>query len=98
MSDELLLTIEKDVARITFNRPDKGNAILGDWPARITDFLDGLERDASARCVLIEGRGRNFMSGGDLTLINRFLQAEEERREALCASTIKPWNRMIAAI
>jgi len=53
------------VATITFNRPDKLNAITTPLLAEFDDALDRIERDG-ARVLLITGAGRAFCSGSDL--------------------------------
>jgi enoyl-CoA hydratase/carnithine racemase len=70
MSEEhLLYGIDQGVATITFNRPDKLNALT---PAMLSDFFK-LVADASAdsavRVILLTGKGRGFSAGLDLGVI-----------------------------
>lgn len=55
------------VARITFNRPERRNAMsLAMW-AGLHAALDTLEADSAVRVVLLAGAGgRAFVSGGDI--------------------------------
>ena len=67
--DHLLYAVDQGVATITFNRPDKLNALT---PAMLTDFFK-LVGDASAdpavRVILLTGQGRGFSAGLDLGVI-----------------------------
>ena len=67
--DHLLYAVDQGVATITFNRPDKLNALT---PAMLTDFFK-LVGDASAdpavRVILLTGHGRGFSAGLDLGVI-----------------------------
>lgn len=67
MTDQVLLDIVDGVARLTFNRPDQMNtldvATAEAFDAQVARALN----DASVRVVLMQGRGRSFMAGGDLT-------------------------------
>lgn len=54
------------VALLTLNRPDQGNGVT---PGLIRDLLAALaelEPDASLRCVVLTGAGRQFCAGADL--------------------------------
>jgi len=55
------------VARMTIDRPDKGNAISPDERNRIIELLDGASVDPTVRVVVLTGAGsRHFCTGGDL--------------------------------
>lgn len=63
------------VARITFNRPEKRNA-LND--ALLNAFLDALEiirSDVELKCVITRGNGVNYSSGLDLTFLRSVNEA-----------------------
>ncbi|MEM7189168.1 MAG: enoyl-CoA hydratase [Pseudomonadota bacterium] len=66
-TEQLLCSVEDHVATITFNRPEKRNA-LGDilTPALRQVLLD-LEADQDARVVVLTGAGKAFCSGGDVS-------------------------------
>jgi len=78
-----IFEIEGPLATITFNRPDKANAMHPDQNALMRDFLYEVERKPEVRCVLIRGNGKHFMAGGDLGTIVDFdkLTAAERARE-----------------
>jgi enoyl-CoA hydratase/carnithine racemase len=72
----LLLSRDGDVATLTFNDPDRMNAMsqaMGEaFAARVAE----LARSDSLRAVILTGAGRAFSAGGDLGMI------EERAREA----------------
>lgn len=70
MSDYRTLTYEVDgrVARITFNRPEHGNAITADTPAELADAVERADVDRRVHVMLLSGRGKGFCGGYDLGL------------------------------
>jgi enoyl-CoA hydratase len=55
------------VARITFNRPDKGNAIVADTPLELSALVERADLDPNVHVILVSGRGQGFCSGFDLS-------------------------------
>jgi 2-(1,2-epoxy-1,2-dihydrophenyl)acetyl-CoA isomerase len=60
-------SVASGVATITLARPERLNALNASVHAEIRLALDTVERDSSARCLMITGEGRGFCSGQDLT-------------------------------
>lgn len=57
---------EGDVARLTFARPAKHNAIsLGMWSA-IPQVVDQVEADPGVKVLVVSGEGDNFSAGADI--------------------------------
>jgi len=54
------------VARITFNRPDQGNAITTDTPRELADAVERADIDPAVHVILLSGRGKGFCGGYDL--------------------------------
>jgi enoyl-CoA hydratase len=54
------------VATVTLNRPDRLNAVSLPLYDELTDALDAIETDATARAVILTGAGRAFCAGADL--------------------------------
>jgi 2-(1,2-epoxy-1,2-dihydrophenyl)acetyl-CoA isomerase len=67
-----IFEIEGPLATITFNRPEKANAMHPDQNDLMRDFLYDVERKPEVRCVLLKGNGKHFMAGGDLETIVDF--------------------------
>ncbi len=59
-------TVSDGVATITFNRPDKLNALTFEAYADLRDLLAELPHRGDARVLVITGQGRGFCSGGDV--------------------------------
>jgi enoyl-CoA hydratase len=55
------------VARITFNRPEKGNAIVADTPLELSALVERADLDPNAHVILVSGRGEGFCAGFDLS-------------------------------
>lgn len=60
-------TLDPTVARITFNRPDRLNAIDGSLIDGVDAALDEIEASPEFRAVVLTGAGRGFCSGADLS-------------------------------
>jgi 2-(1,2-epoxy-1,2-dihydrophenyl)acetyl-CoA isomerase len=52
---------------VTFNRPDKKNALNANNWADLQDILSDVEVDPAARALVLTGAGGNFSSGADLS-------------------------------
>ncbi len=64
--DHFSVLREEGVTTITFNRPDKLNALTFDVYADLRDLLAELPHRDDTRVVLLRGEGRAFCSGGDV--------------------------------
>ena len=61
------LQVERGIATLTFNRPDKRNAMSD---AMRSEFIDALERvsaDKAIRALVLTGAGKGFCAGGDIS-------------------------------
>jgi len=54
------------ICTITFNRPDKYNAINDAFSSELMDALKAAEKDAAVRVIILTGEGKAFCSGQDL--------------------------------
>ncbi len=55
------------IARITFNRPDKGNAIVAETPPlELAALVERADLDPNVHVILVSGRGEGFCAGFDL--------------------------------
>jgi enoyl-CoA hydratase/carnithine racemase len=69
MSEPLILreTLEPGIVRLTFNRPEKLNALSGEMVALFEAELDAIAADASVRTVILTGAGEKaFVAGADI--------------------------------
>lgn len=60
------ISIEKGIARLTFNRPDQLNAMNRQMMDEIIDGIEMINRDEQVRVAVIGGKGRAFMAGADI--------------------------------
>ncbi|OOG52217.1 enoyl-CoA hydratase-related protein [Polaromonas sp. C04] len=76
MSTSLIeLQTEAGIATLTFNRPDKRNAMNDDMR---TEFIHALERVAAntaIRALVLTGAGKGFCAGGDISGMERRMKA-----------------------
>lgn len=100
----LLLEHEGPVAKVTFNRPEKRNAISAKMICDLLTALDELEKDRS-RVVLMTGAGTAFCAGMDLEMLQAIGQQsaqenqEDSRRMARMFRRIWSFPKpMIAAV
>jgi len=76
---ELLETIEDGVATLTFNRPQRLNALSTPIMQGLLDGLPRLGGDPAVKVVLLTGAGRAFCAGGD---VKSMAEDSGERRSA----------------
>jgi enoyl-CoA hydratase/carnithine racemase len=73
--------VEDGVATVTFDRPDRLNAITFEVYADLRDLLLELPQRDDVRVLLITGTGRGFCSGGDVEeIIGALLREGDEQR------------------
>ena len=67
MSEVVLKEQEGRVAVLTFNRPDKLNALNEEVRVRLLELLDEIESDESVGVVVLTGAGeKSFVAGADI--------------------------------
>ena len=67
MTEPVIRTVEAGVMTLTFNRPDKKNAITDAMYKILADGLDEAEADPAIRVVLFRSEGDAFTAGNDLS-------------------------------
>ena len=65
-TDDLLARIDGHVGVITFNRPERRNALSDPMYAGIEQALDAFRDASEVRVVLVTGNGGAFCAGGDV--------------------------------
>ena len=69
--NNVLFTNEAGVATLTFNRPERLNALNAETMAEVAAVLEQTAGNPEIRVLLMTGQGRAFIAGAD---INEFLQ------------------------
>lgn len=88
------LTLTRDgandrVARITFNRPERLNAITDEMPGEIRAAVELANADDGIHVIVLQGAGAAFCAGYDIGL---FGEADGEHP---CKQECKPWDPMV---
>jgi enoyl-CoA hydratase/carnithine racemase len=78
---KILYTKENRIGIITFNRPDRMNAITDDMLVDLANILNEAAVDDEVRAVIVTGNGRAFCGGTDVTagIARDHAQAAAER-------------------
>lgn len=94
--EQIRVSVDEGVARITLNRPERLNALTTRMSDELLDALASLRDDRSVRCLVLTGEGRGFCAGQDLTEFRDEYEAGRERDiEAHLRHT---YNRLIPAV
>lgn len=64
--DEIVVTVEDQIAWLYFNRPERLNAFDPDQFKRLTDLMDEMSTRKDVGVVVLTGIGRAFSAGGDV--------------------------------
>lgn len=71
--------VEAGVATVTFDRPERLNALTFEAYADLRDLLAEVEHNDEVRALVITGKGKGFCSGGDVEEIIGALQEADTR-------------------
>ncbi len=77
--DSFKFDVADGVATVTFDRPDRLNALTFDVYADLRDLLAEMEHRDDVRVLVITGEGRGFCSGGDVDEIIGALQGADSK-------------------
>jgi methylglutaconyl-CoA hydratase len=72
----LRVDVAEGIARLTLDRPEKRNALNAELIAALKDALRAADADTAVRVVAIEGAGRDFCSGADLSALRTIAEAD----------------------
>jgi 2-(1,2-epoxy-1,2-dihydrophenyl)acetyl-CoA isomerase len=95
--DKILLAKDHGLATLTFNAPDRLNAVSRKMIAEIKSCWEDLAADTSVRAVLLTGSGRGFCAGADLADPDREVSATADSGAAL-EKYFNPVIRLMRAI
>src|ERR1700681_3983649 len=93
--------VREEIAYISFNRPEKHNALRDEDLAALVDALQRLDVDDSAQIGILFGHGRSFSSGGDVNdRLQRSIDEGSTRgrtTEVAAFTNCENWKPVIAA-
>ncbi|NRP70378.1 Short-chain-enoyl-CoA hydratase [Ensifer psoraleae] len=96
MSDTVLFDVSEGVALLTFNRPEKLNALNYELIDRLLFLLDLIEVDDTVQTVILTGAGeRAFSAGGD---IHEFSRSVAEGVNAAIRDFVRRGQRLTARL
>lgn len=83
-----LVTVEDHIATVSFNRPEKANSLHEKAWEEMPQVFRQLHDDPEVRVIILQGEGKHFCAGIDLTTLmnlQRFntISCEGRKREAL---------------
>jgi enoyl-CoA hydratase/carnithine racemase len=94
--------VREGIAYLSFNRPEKHNALRDEDIAALVDALHRFDADADAGVAILFGHGRSFSSGGDVK--DRLQRSMDEgtsktrTTEAQAFADCENWKPVIAAV
>ncbi len=77
---QMIYSVEAGVATLTFNRPDKLNALTPDMLGEFFEYVDQAAFDPAVRVIVITGAGRGFSAGLDLAVIGTGQSGNSQRQ------------------
>jgi enoyl-CoA hydratase len=79
MTTKLLLEKDGALGWITFNQPEKRNAVSQEMWQAMAEYVEEIEKDDAIRVVILRGAGEHFVSGADISQFkDRRKNAEDE--------------------
>lgn len=76
--DVVETNLENGIYSIILSRPKQFNALNWDMLLQFTEAVNSIENDHRVRCVVIEGKGANFMAGGDIVFFHGLLDSDTD--------------------
>ncbi len=95
MNQDTLYGVADGIATITFNRPSAANALHIDQLPHILELLRRAEDDSEVRCIVINGNGKHFMAGGDLSVLPELMDMDRTERRWELEQPIHAYNLII---
>ncbi|MEU7141067.1 crotonase/enoyl-CoA hydratase family protein [Nocardia sp. NPDC046473] len=78
------------IARITFNRPERGNAITADTPVELAHAVERADLDPRVHVMVVSGRGKGFCGGYDLSIFAENGQEPVDGAESRTGTVLDP--------
>lgn len=101
MTEHLKVSVDNGVMEITWNRPEKKNAITNAMYAAAGDALERASADKSIRVALLTSEGDSFTAGNDLSVFaaaNAGTQAEAPQGHRLIHNLAKFDKPLVAGV
>jgi enoyl-CoA hydratase len=92
-SNELLYSVEDSIATITFNRPERMNALTHELEAELHRAFDKADADRTVRVIILTGAGRAFCAGYDQAQTGKSGTRHTDPKGKTHAEFIEYWQR-----
>lgn len=96
--ESFLVDVADGVLRLSFNRPEFGNAIPAAMVPALTDLFVQAQADPRIRTILVRGEGRMFSAGGDVAAFKRSLEQSSDERRADFAERLPRLRKLVEAV
>ncbi len=73
--DLVAFEVQSGIATLTFNRPNKRNAMNDDMRSQFIAALESIAADNAIRALVLTGAGKAFCAGGDIAGMEQRMQA-----------------------
>ena len=101
MTEHVKVSVDNGVMEITWNRPEKKNAITNAMYKAVGDALDKASADKAVRVVLFTSEGDSFSAGNDLSVFaaaNSGVAAEPPQGHRLIHTLAKFEKPIVAGV
>jgi enoyl-CoA hydratase/carnithine racemase len=68
--EDITVVVDDGIGILSFNRPDRGNAVRPQTLKEICDGMDSLNADDAVKAILIRAEGKNFCAGADFRFLD----------------------------
>ncbi len=93
MADEVILKqVSNRVATLTFNRPEKLDALSQELVFQSIELLKQWGRDPEVGAIVVTGAGRAFCAGGDLSTMSQEGEAPQTLEQKI--GTLRQWQEL----
>ena len=75
MTGEIIISVDRHIATVTLNRPERRNALGGTLREDLVAAMAAADADQEVRVIVLTGMGSCFCAGGDLKMILAGLEA-----------------------
>ena len=83
------LLVDGRIARITLNRPERGNGITLDLPVELAQCVERADLDPAVHVIALAGNGKGFCGGYDLGIFG------QGKVDHPCQQERSPWDPLV---
>ncbi len=93
----MLYEVDGKIARITLNRPERGNGITFDLPRELAWCVEQADLDPRVHVIALSGNGKGFCGGYDLVLSAQNMMEGETKDDQIIQEDNLPENNPLSA-